>query len=150
MMKEGKKKFKDTKVGAWLAQHAPSILDGVSELTPDAGLLSVVADAVRGRQLPEEDLMEFERLKVEAEKSFQDNVTRRWEADTKTNYWLPNNIRPVTLATLTLVTLTFIGIDAADGVGFTLGEGHLDLLQYLTMTAFGAYFAGRSYEKTKK
>ena len=64
--------------------------------------------------------------------------------------WLPNNIRPMMLLTLTLTTLAFIGIDAADGAGFTLGEGHLDLLQYLTMTAFGAYFAGRSYEKTKK
>lgn len=148
-MKDDKKKFKDTKVGQWLQTKAPAVLDGVSELTPDAGLLGVVADALRGQQMPEEDMLEFEKLAKEAEMEAQRQVTARWEADTKTAYWLPNNIRPVSMITLMVSTLVFIALDSFDEVPFTLSEGHLDLLQYLGMTVFGAYFAGRSWEKTR-
>ena len=150
MMAGDKKKFKDTKVGGWLQKHAPAILDGVSDLTPDAGLLGVVADAVRGKEVDPAAMLEFERLLQEAEADAQAHVTRRWEADTKTSFWLPNNIRPVTLITLLVAILGFITADGITGLGFELGEGHLNLLQYLAMTVFGAYFAGRSWEKTKK
>ena len=148
-MKE-KKKFKDTRVGKFLTDKAPDIISGVGDLIPDAGILSVVAKAVGGSDMSAEDKLEFERLAAEFQLELQRQVTARWEADAATKFWLPNNIRPLTLIALTVVTLSFIGIDAAGGIDFTLGEGHLDLLQYLTMTAFGAYFAGRSIEKTKK
>jgi len=149
-MSKDRKKFKDTRVGKFLKDKGPDILSGVGDLVPDAGLLSVVAKAVSGSNMSAADKLEFERLANEFEIELQLQVTRRWEADTKAKYWLPNNIRPITLVTLTVVTLTFIGVDAAGGVDFTLGEGHLDLLQYLTMTAFAAYFSGRSLEKLKK
>lgn len=150
-MKGDRKKFKDTKVGQWLRNHAPSILDGVSELTPDAGLLSVVASAVRGNDgISEELKMEFQKLTLEAEADAQAQVTARWVADTKTAYWLPNNIRPISMMVLMVSTLTFIALDSYGENAFTLGEGQLDLLQYLGMTVFGAYFAGRSYEKIKR
>lgn len=145
-----KKKFKDTKVGKFLADKAPDIISGVGDLIPDAGILSVVAKAVGGSDMSAEDKLEFERLAAGFQLELQRQVTARWEADATTKFWLPNNIRPLTLIALTVVTLTFIGIDAAGGIDFTLGEGHLDLLQYLTMTAFGAYFAGRSVEKIRK
>lgn len=149
-MKEEKKKFKDTKVGAWLRKHAPSILAGVSELTPDAGLLKVVAQAVQGETIDPADRLEFERLVADAEAEAQRQVTARWEADTKTSFWLPNNIRPMTLIVLLVAILGFILADGINGLGFELSTGHLDLLQYLAMTVFGAYFAGRSWEKTKQ
>ena len=145
-----KKKFKDTKVGKFLTDKAPDIISGVGDLIPDAGILSVVAKAVGGSDMSAEDKLEFERLAAGFQLELQRQVTARWEADAATKFWLPNNIRPLTLIALTVVTLTFIGLDAADGVQFQLSAGHLELLQYLTMTAFGAYFAGRSFEKTKK
>lgn len=149
-MKEEKKKFRDTKVGGWLRKHAPSILAGVSDLTPDAGLLNVVAKAIQGEEIDPKDRLEFQRLLEEAEAAAQEQVTRRWEADAKTSFWLPNNIRPLTLAVLLVAILAFITADGIEGLGFTLGEGHLDLLQYLAMTVFGAYFAARSWDKTKQ
>ncbi len=149
-MKTEKKRFKDTRVGKFLQDKAPDILDGVGGLVPDGGILSVVAKAINGSDLPAEDKLEFARLANQLEVDLQQQVTRRWEADAAGRYWLPNNIRPMTLIALTVVTLTFIGIDAYGGADFDLADGHLDLLQYLTMTTFGAYFAGRSWEKAKK
>lgn len=148
-MKHDKKRFKETKVGGWLRKHAPSVLEGVSDLVPDAGLLDVVAKAVRGGDVAPEDRLEFERLVADAQAEAQRQVTARWEADTKTSFWLPNNIRPVTLIVLLIAIICFITVDGITELRFELKEGHLDLLQYLAMTVFGAYFAGRSLEKTK-
>jgi hypothetical protein len=41
-----KKKFKDTKVGIFLKEKAPSILELAGELLPDAGVLGIVKDLV--------------------------------------------------------------------------------------------------------
>ena len=41
-----KKKFKDTKVGKFLKEKAPSILELAGELLPDAGVLGIVKDLV--------------------------------------------------------------------------------------------------------
>jgi len=37
-----RKKLKDTKVGQWLKDKAPQVLDTVGELLPDQGALGVV------------------------------------------------------------------------------------------------------------
>ena len=36
------KKLKDTKVGQWLKEKAPSVLDVVGDVLPDRGVLGVV------------------------------------------------------------------------------------------------------------
>jgi len=40
--------------------------------------------------------------------------------------------------------------DSVDGWPFNVKDSYVDLLQILMMTAFGAYFAGRTIEKAKK
>ena len=41
-------------------------------------------------------------------------------------------------------------IDSMDNVPFNVKDSYVDLLQILMLTAFGAYFAGRTIEKAKK
>ena len=41
-MSEEKTKIKDTKLGKWLKEKAPNILDTVGDLLPDSGGLGVV------------------------------------------------------------------------------------------------------------
>jgi hypothetical protein len=76
-------------------------------------------------------------------------VTRRWEADLYSRQWLPSNIRPLTLAFLTLL-LAFVIITDSYSVSFNVDSGWIDLMKSLLMTVFTAYFAGRSYEKSKR
>ena len=46
--------------------------------------------------------VKLKQILAQAEGSAQEQVTRRWEADSKAG-WLPANIRPLTLVFLTLV-----------------------------------------------
>ena len=46
-----KKKFKETKVGKWLIDKAPEILDVVGDFVPDAGLLGAVGKMIDASQM---------------------------------------------------------------------------------------------------
>lgn len=94
-----------------------------------------------------ETKLEFQQLAKEAEVSFQAEVTARWKEDMKSDSVLSKNIRP---AMLILLTLFYITLTIWDGVSqsFMPPENYIDLLEVLMLTAFGAYFAGRSVEKT--
>lgn len=146
-----RKKFKDTKVGGWLSTNAPDILSTVSDLTPDGGVLDAVAGLIRGKEDMSAELkMEFEKMYINERLTLEEGVTRRWEADTRTDYWLPNNIRPVTVAVLLGAIVLFAGLDSIESVGWETPEHWLSLLTTIGMTVFGAYFGGRSWEKIKK
>lgn len=120
---------------------------GVELLEGDlAGALKVITGG--SDELSEEQrnyaikLLELDIVESEA-------VTRRWEADLYSRQWLPSNIRPLTLAFLTLF-LGFVILADSYSTSFEVGSGWIDLLKSLLMTVFTAYFAGRSYEKTKR
>ena len=46
-----KKKFKETKIGKWLIDKAPEILDVVGDFVPDAGLLGAVGKMIDSSQM---------------------------------------------------------------------------------------------------
>ena len=50
---------------------------------------------------------------------------------------------------MTMFMLTMV-FDSLDNLPFTVKDSYVDLLQVLMLTAFGAYFAGRTIEKSKK
>ena len=146
-----RKKFKDTKVGSWLSEKAPDILETVSDFTPDGGVLDAVAGLIRGKEdMPAELKMEFEKMYIEERLALEEGVTRRWEADTQTRYWLPNNIRPLTVAVLLGAIVLFAAADSIEALKWTTPNHWTDLLTTIGMTVFGAYFGGRSWEKIKK
>jgi len=91
---------------------------------------------------------EINKIVLEYEQKMQVEVTKRWEADMNGN-WLTRSIRPLSLAFLLLVLTIFTLIDLSY-VDITLKDSWIDLWQLLAITAFGAYFGGRSYEKIKK
>jgi hypothetical protein len=71
-----KKRFKETKIGGWLKDKAPEILNTAGDLLPDAGLLGMVGKMIDSSQLSSEDkalahrqLTELYRLEVEDRKS---------------------------------------------------------------------------------
>ena len=149
-MEKDNKKFKDTKVGKWVAEKLPDVADTLGGVLPDQGVLGVVKRVVAGDPgLSAEDKLEFERLAAEQEMNAQEQVTRRWEADAKSDVRLAKHIRPVILISLTLffmVVMIWDGLDQA----FMPPENYINLLEILMLTVFGAYFAGRTIEKVRK
>tara|TARA_E500000318_G_scaffold102806_2_gene107371 strand:+ start:3952 stop:4389 length:438 start_codon:yes stop_codon:yes gene_type:complete len=142
-----KKKIKDTKLGAWLREKAPNVLSTVGDLLPDQGALGVVKNLLDKE--PGIDPAEAQAA-IDAEVKFQENVTERWKADMGSDVKLAKLIRPITLiALMTMFMLTMV-FDSLDNLPFTVKDSYVDLLQVLMLTAFGAYFAGRTIEKSKK
>jgi hypothetical protein len=86
---------------------------------------------------------------VQAEAQAQEQVTRRWEADMKSDNWLSKNIRPLVCIFLTAIFVILSVFDGNVG-GFTIQESYIPIYQTLLITVYGAYFAGRSIEKIKK
>tara|TARA_R110000851_G_scaffold141549_3_gene279515 strand:- start:94 stop:534 length:441 start_codon:yes stop_codon:yes gene_type:complete len=142
-----KKKIKDTKLGSWLANKAPGILNIVGDLLPDKGALGIVKNLID--KDPKVDSEEAQRM-IDAEVRFQENVTERWKADMGSDVKLAKLIRPLTLIALMIMFMLTMTADSIDAWPFTVKDSYVDLLQILMMTAFGAYFAGRTIEKAKK
>jgi hypothetical protein len=141
------KKIKDTKLGAWLKEKAPRILGTVGDLLPDQGALGLVKNLLDKE--PDIDPAEAQ-AKIDAEVRFQENVTERWKADMGSDVKLAKLIRPVTLITLMVMFCLTMVFDSMDSLPFNVKDSYIDLLQILMLTSFGAYFAGRTIEKTKK
>jgi len=61
-----KKPFKDTKLGGWLKNKFPDVLDVAANLT-GIEALSAVGDLIEGKSMSEEEKLEFLKLKTEYE-----------------------------------------------------------------------------------
>jgi len=146
-MKNSEDKIKNTKLGAWLKGKAPKVLDVVGDLLPDQGALGVVKNLLDKE--PGVDPAEAKAM-VEAEVQFQNNVTERWKADMGSDVKLAKLIRPVTLIALMSMFMVTMVADSMDDWPFNVKDSYVSLLEILMLTAFGAYFAGRTIEKAKK
>lgn len=146
MMKE-EKSIKDTNLGKWLRGKAPNVLETVGDLLPDQGALGIVKNLLdkEPNVTPEEA-----KAMVDAEIAYQNNVTERWKADMGSDVKLAKYIRPVTLICLMAMFMVTMVLDSLDYLPFNVKESYVSLLEILMLTAFGAYFAGRTIEKYKK
>ena len=142
-----KKKIKDTNLGKWLKDKAPSILDTVGDLLPDSGGLGVVKNL-----LDKETSVDPAEAKavLDAEVQFQNNVSERWKADMGSDVKLAKLIRPVTLIALMCMFMVTMVLDSMDELPFNVKDSYVSLLEVLMLTSFGAYFAGRTIEKARK
>lgn len=146
-----KKKVRETKLGQWLKEKVPSVLDVVGDALPDQGVLGMVKNLVdKDPAVSTEDKLEFEKLKQQQEVEAQKQVTERWKADMGSDVKLAKMIRPVTLIALMSMFMVTMVADSMDNWAFNVKDSYVDLLQILMLTAFGAYFAGRTIEKAKK
>ena len=116
-------------------------------------LVEGVGGVIDNLHTSKEEKLEAEQKIKELVASYQNTlekeISNRWTADMKSDSWLSKNIRPLVLAFLVLSTVLMIFIDAG-AVQFHVEEKWTDLLQLVLITVIGAYFGGRSLEKTKK
>ena len=138
-------KIKDTKLGDWLKEKAPGILDTVGDLLPNQGGLGIVKNLLdRDPDVSPEEAKAI----VDAEIAYQSNVTERWKADMESDVKLAKVIRPSMLIALVVVFITIMFLDSLDNQPFNVKDSYVSLLEVLMLTVFGAYFAGRTVEKT--
>ena len=116
-------------------------------------LVKNVGGVIDNLHTSEEERLEAERkikeLVVSYEVQMEKEISSRWNADMKSDSWLSKNVRPLVLVFLVVSTVLMIFIDAGV-ISFNVEAKWTDLLQLVLITVIGAYFGGRSLEKTKK
>jgi hypothetical protein len=132
-MSKNKKPFKETGVGKFLIEKAPSILGIVGDAFLPG---NVISELISGNsQLSEADKqIALEKLKLE--RAEIDGVTRRWVSDSRSQSWLARNVRPLTLAVL---VCSYVG-------GWYMGLPTDDTASLLTWVLCG-YFGARTADK---
>jgi hypothetical protein len=154
-MGDYKEKKGTTRVGdalRWLVEKgsniAPEILTIAGNVTGIKSL-ELLADKIskdenigpKDRELLLKEL-NFDRLEM-------NEVSKRWESDNNTDSFLTQNIRPLTLAFLTLTLFIYIILDSSLE-GFKISNKWIDLLSSLLLLVYGGYFGARSAEKIVK
>ena len=133
-----KNKFKDTKVGKFLLSNGSSIVNTLGDALPSNGVLGIVKGLIdKDDTLPSQTKEEALKL-LEIDIIEMQEVTKRWEADSKGSK-LTQNVRPLTLVFL---TIAFV-------IGWFLQIEELEVVKELLTIVFLAYFGGRSVEKIK-
>lgn len=127
-----KKKFKDTKVGQFLLDKIPDVVQAVAGDTLAGNVIQAI---IGGSEMSDED-KSIALKKLELERAEIDGVTRRWVADARSSSWLASNVRPLTLVFL---TISYV-------IGWYLGYP-LDSITGLLSIVIGGYFGSRGVEK---
>ena len=116
-------------------------------------LIKDIGKVVDNLHTSEEERLEAKQklseLIKQADEKAQNEVTARWEYDTKNGNFLTRSIRPLVLIFLTAMFTLLAFTDGNIG-GFKVQEEYIPIFQTLLVTVYGAYFVGRTYEKTKK
>ena len=118
-----------------------------------ADLVKGVGDVVDNLHTSKEEKLaaqhKIKKLVANYEVEMERNISDRWKADMNSDSWLSKNVRPMILIFLVVSTVLMIFIDAGT-IQFTVEQKWTDLLQLVLITVIGAYFGGRSFEKSKK
>ena len=120
------------------------LLDAVT-----GGKISDIFDALTkdNTLTPEEKEMLLKEL--EQDMIEMQEVTKRWQSDMTSDSWLSKNIRPLSLAFLTLTLFIYVILDSSLE-GFTIKTEWVDLLSSLLLVVYGGYFGARAVEKVAK
>jgi hypothetical protein len=147
MSKELKNKGKGTLFGNLLrtlvetGKKASPIFDAIT-----GGKVSGIIEAIGSSK--ELTAIEKEMLVKELEQDVieMQEVTKRWESDMTSDSWLSKNIRPLSLAFLTLTLFIYVILDSSLD-GFSIRESWISLLSSLLMLVYAGYFGARALEK---
>jgi uncharacterized membrane protein (DUF106 family) len=124
-------------------------------MLPIAALLSI-GEKVLDKVLPDPEarakaqamLLEMQQkgelAQLQADMNEQDNLTKRAEADMKSDSWLSKNIRPMTLI---YILTAYLALAVMDAMGLDISDNFVSLLGQWGMLVMSFYFGGRTLEK---
>tara|TARA_B110000858_G_C17486079_1_gene329407 strand:- start:119 stop:568 length:450 start_codon:yes stop_codon:yes gene_type:complete len=110
--------------------------------------IEVIKAISKDKDIPAKD-KEMMLADLQQDVAEMQEVTKRWESDNKSQDWLPSNIRPLSLAFLTLTLFIYIILDSSLDT-FKIDQQWISLLGNLLMLVYGGYFGARTLEKIRK
>ena len=116
------------------------------------GVIKEIGNVIDKLTTTEEERLEvkkqIQQILEDADTKAQLEVSKRWEADMKSDSFLSKNIRPMVLIYLTVIFTICAFFDGNVGE-FIIAEEYIPIFQTLLVTVYGAYFVGRTWEKAK-
>ena len=116
------------------------------------GVIKEIGNVIDKLTTTEEERLEvkkqIQQILEDADTKAQLEVSKRWEADMKSDSFLSKNIRPMILIYLTVIFTSLAFFDGNIGE-FALAKEYIPIFQTLLVTVYGAYFVGRTWEKAK-
>jgi len=116
------------------------------------GVIKEIGNVIDKLTTTEEERLEvkkqIQQILEDADSKAQEEVSKRWEADMKSDSFLSKNIRPMILIYLTVIFTICAFFDGNVGE-FIIAEEYIPIFQTLLVTVYGAYFVGRTWEKAK-
>ena len=116
------------------------------------GVIKEIGNVIDKLTTTEEEKLEIKKqvqqILEDADTKAQVEVSKRWEADMKSDSFLSKNIRPFILIYLTVIFTSLAFFDGNIGE-FGLAKEYIPIFQTLLVTVYGAYFVGRTWEKAK-
>jgi hypothetical protein len=146
---------KGTNVGnalRWLAKQgkevAPELLSIAGNITGIESLNNL-SDKIKGDAILSDIDKELLLKELEYDMIEMQEVTKRWQSDMSSDSYWSKNIRPLSLAFLTVTLFIYIILDSSIE-GFKIDSNWIDLLSSLLLLVYGGYFGARSAEKIVK
>ena len=136
----------------WLVKQgkevAPEILTVAGSIT-GIEQLKQLADKIKNDEALSETDKEILLEELRHDMIEMQETSKRWVADMNSDSWLSKNIRPLSLAFLTITLFIYIILDSSLQ-GFKIDSSWIDLLSSLLLLVYGGYFGMRSAEKITK
>ena len=116
------------------------------------GLIKDIGNVIDNLTTTDEERLaakqKLQELLEKADQDAQSQITERWKMDMQSDSFLSKNIRPLVLVYLTSIFTILAFADGNVG-GFQVAEEYIPIFQSLLITVYGAYFVGRTWEKSK-
>lgn len=123
---------------------APKLVDAIT-----GGKVSDIISAISSDKELTEDEKQMLIKELEQDVIEMQEITKRWESDNLSDSWLSKNIRPLSLAFLTLSLFIYVILDSSLE-SFKIDGEWISLLGNLLMLTYGGYFGARALEKVTK
>lgn len=122
--------------------------DTIIEAIDGGNPVDVIKAITKDKDIPVKDketmLADLEQDVIEMQE-----ITKRWESDNNSDSYITKNIRPLSLAFLTLSMFTYVILDSSLD-SFKIDQQWISLLGNLLMLVYGGYFGARTLEKIRK
>src|SRR3989337_212110 len=124
---------------------------GVGKLVESVGntvdkFITTEEEKIKLKQAVDKDIMDFKTSVLQNAESYEQELTKRLQADMASDSWLSKNIRPMTLIAI-LCMYSVFSITSGNIGGFKIAESYVQLLGQWGMMIMSFYFGGRSLEK---
>lgn len=123
-----------------------------------SGVIDSVGTAIDKLVTSDEEKMQLknELIKIELEAKnkadelnfkYEEEVTKRHQADMNSDNWISKSIRPITLI---FILIMYSLLSIASGFEFEVTESYVELLGQWGMLIMSFYFGGRTVEKVSQ